>query len=265
MSHEATNVAAPLRPALITALVAGLTACGDGGGGSGGGGFGLPLVTPAPAPTDAAAPAPAPAPAATPTVHVDAPARVVTGTLYRYAVAVNDGIASAWRWAWGDGSPDGDSNPTNHVWNRPGSFSMTAQATVGDATPSANQAVSVVSRPVIAGSVFTCGIKLDGTVACWGDNSYGQLGDGTTESRSTPVTVQGLSNVMGLGLGRDHACALKQDGSVVCSWNACKRGSAMGQQRVARKSRPMLSTARCWAAKTSRPRGTSAGRKNRFA
>lgn len=220
MYRGITRVAAPLRVAMITALVAGLAACGGGGGG--GGGFGLPVAaapTPAPSegtPTPAPAPAPAPTPSAIPTVSLDAPARAVADTLYRYTAVVNDGVAGAWRWIWGDGTPDGDANPAGHAWHRPGSFSLTVQATVGDALPSANQALTVVSRPVIAGAGFACGLKLDSTVACWGYNSKGQLGDGTTETRNTPVAVLGLNGVIGLGAGRSHACALKQDGTVAC-------------------------------------------------
>ena len=39
---------------------------------------------------------------------------------------------------------------------------------------------------------FVCFVTTEGSVRCWGDNYYGQLGDGTTEARSQPVTVQGF-------------------------------------------------------------------------
>jgi len=58
------------------------------------------------------------------------------------------------------------------------------------------------------GAFFTCAALLDGTVRCWGDNGYGQLGNGSTTDSSSPVSVQGLSAVTALGLGDSHACAV---------------------------------------------------------
>jgi alpha-tubulin suppressor-like RCC1 family protein len=45
---------------------------------------------------------------------------------------------------------------------------------------------------VAAGGSYACALLGDGSVQCWGDNTYGQLGDGTTTQRSQPVPVQGL-------------------------------------------------------------------------
>ena len=42
---------------------------------------------------------------------------------------------------------------------------------------------------IAAGLYHSLALKQDGTVWAWGDNDYGQLGDGTTEDRSTPVQV----------------------------------------------------------------------------
>jgi alpha-tubulin suppressor-like RCC1 family protein len=39
------------------------------------------------------------------------------------------------------------------------------------------------------GYEHTCGVKTDGTLWCWGRNNIGQLGDGTTTDRLTPVQV----------------------------------------------------------------------------
>ncbi|MFN5934883.1 MAG: RCC1 domain-containing protein, partial [Roseiflexaceae bacterium] len=69
------------------------------------------------------------------------------------------------------------------------------------------------------GMSHTCAATTD-TVWCWGDNQYGQLGDGTTTQRTRAVQAtkyQGgaLNGVTMLGLGETHSCALQQ-GSVWC-------------------------------------------------
>ncbi len=57
-------------------------------------------------------------------------------------------------------------------------------------------------------------LKNDGTVWAWGDNNLGQLGDGTTTNRYTPVQVLGLSGVTAIAAGYGHSLALKNDGTV---------------------------------------------------
>jgi alpha-tubulin suppressor-like RCC1 family protein len=42
---------------------------------------------------------------------------------------------------------------------------------------------------VAAGGLHSCALKTDGSIVCWGDNSVGQLGDGTTTNRLVPVNV----------------------------------------------------------------------------
>jgi alpha-tubulin suppressor-like RCC1 family protein len=60
----------------------------------------------------------------------------------------------------------------------------------------------------------TLAVKSDGTVWAWGLNENGQLGDGTTTDRLTPVQVQNLSDVISIAAGKDFSLALKQDGTV---------------------------------------------------
>ena len=58
-------------------------------------------------------------------------------------------------------------------------------------------------------------LKSDGTVWGWGRNINGQLGDGTdSNSRETPMPVQGLTNVKAISTGANHSLALKNDGTV---------------------------------------------------
>ena len=53
----------------------------------------------------------------------------------------------------------------------------------------------------------------------WGDNIYGQLGDGSYTGRTIPATVTGLSGVTQVSVGERFSCALKNDGTVWC-WGA---------------------------------------------
>ena len=70
---------------------------------------------------------------------------------------------------------------------------------------------------VEAGSDHTCGIR-DGSVLCWGNNTNGQLGNGSTTDKSSPQvanTGAGLSFTE-LSLGFGHTCATASDATTWC-------------------------------------------------
>lgn len=67
-----------------------------------------------------------------------------------------------------------------------------------------------------AGERHSCLLTSLGGAKCWGDNTFGQLGDGTVANRTRPVDVQGLSGAVSLSLGAYHSCVLLDDAGVTC-------------------------------------------------
>ena len=82
--------------------------------------------------------------------------------------------------------------------------------------PTASVAALSVSPAISAGGfAVECVLSADATVSCWGGNSYGDLGDGTTANSTIPVVVEGLSDVRQVSAGA-VSCAVLQDGQVAC-------------------------------------------------
>jgi alpha-tubulin suppressor-like RCC1 family protein len=68
---------------------------------------------------------------------------------------------------------------------------------------------------ISAGGDHTCALIDDGSIRCWGDNSVGQLGNGTLAPTDVS-TVVGVSDAIAVSAGRQHSCAIRSDRSVVC-------------------------------------------------
>lgn len=67
---------------------------------------------------------------------------------------------------------------------------------------------------IAAASGHRLALKTDGSIWAWGTNTYGQLGDGTTTTRTSPVQVSGFANAVAIAAGQEHSLAAKSDGTV---------------------------------------------------
>ncbi|MGA8539971.1 MAG: hypothetical protein WB566_10755 [Terriglobales bacterium] len=93
---------------------------------------------------------------------------------------------------------------------------------------SQTQQFTAVASPIIdlqgviqvssqADASHTCALLANGTVECWGSNSFGELGNGSTTNSDVPVAVSGLSGVTAIAVGGDHhTCAVLAGGTVEC-------------------------------------------------
>jgi cysteine-rich repeat protein len=89
---------------------------------------------------------------------------------------------------------------------------------------------------IVTGDLHTCALRSDHTVWCWGENSSGQLGDGTTDPAEIPLQVTDLSTTaLGVTTGYDHTCAWLTTGALRC-WGA----NGTGQTGIGSDTDPVL-------------------------
>ena len=132
-------------------------------------------------------------------------------------------------WGWGLNSSGELGNSTTTNSNIPvevnGSEGLINVGTIGAVTA------------VAAGDSHSLAVLIDGSVWAWGDNSEGELGNGSTTSSSIPGVVNGVSGVTAVAAGLTYSLALKSDGTV-WAWGENSAGQ-LGNGSTTNSSTPV--------------------------
>ncbi|MCL1810290.1 MAG: hypothetical protein FWG42_11085, partial [Clostridiales bacterium] len=116
---------------------------------------------------------------------------------YCYTVAIkHDG--SLWAWGLNRYSQLGDGTNTYR----------SVPIRIGAASDWAAVSASLAEKP------YTVALKTDGSLWAWGNNEYGQLGNGTSVSSNAPVRIGTATDWAAISAGYAHTIALKKDGSL---------------------------------------------------
>jgi alpha-tubulin suppressor-like RCC1 family protein len=154
----------------------------------------------------------------------------ITGGANHTCLVHGDGTVSCW------GS--NDSGQAGQPTSANGSCSESSGTTVPCIVSPARVAGLTNASQIVAGQEYTCVLKSDMTAACWGDNSVGELGDGTNTSRPTVAAVKNLAaDIVELSAGRGYVCARHQTGSISC-WGGNPSGQ-LGNGNTANSSSPV--------------------------
>ncbi|MCC6503579.1 MAG: hypothetical protein IT362_10660 [Deltaproteobacteria bacterium] len=109
----------------------------------------------------------------------------------------------------------------------------------GDVSLGPEGASSLLASSLSAGDSHSCAIT-GGKVQCWGLNTSGQLGNGTSTSSLTPVFVSGITDAVQVQAGGKHTCARLSSGAVWC-WGDNTEGQ-LGNGSFTSSLVPVLST-----------------------
>lgn len=103
-------------------------------------------------------------------------------------------------------------SPASRQATAPGTFKIEVPSPIG----------SAAVKKIAPGVNHICAIMADDTVKCWGSNTAGQLGNGSTAATSSAVAVTGVANAIDIAAGSSFSCAVvgaapaAASGSVVC-------------------------------------------------
>lgn len=122
------------------------------------------------------------------------------------------------------------------------SWGRNTDGQLGEGVPSTtlrispNQVGTSVWSNIAAGLSHSLAIRNDGKLFAWGNNNWGQVGDGTTTVRGAPVQL-GSSNWTGLAAGIEHSLAIRSDGKLF-AWGY-NGGGLLGDGTVNQQKTPV--------------------------
>ena len=144
---------------------------------------------------------------------------------------------------------------TAACWGQNDQGQLADGTTTNSTTPVAITSGALTGKTVTnitAGDYHMCAILSNGTAACWGNNNYGQLGNGTTTNSTTPVAVTGGAltgkTVTNITAGGDHTCAVLSDGTAAC-WGNNNHGQ-LGDGTTTNSTTPVAVAGGALAGKT---------------
>lgn len=121
---------------------------------------------------------------------------ITVGDQFACALTIAGGMKC---WGGNDSGQLGDGSQTSHT------------------TPTDVLGLAGGVKAISAGGIHTCALTNVGGVKCWGKNQWGQVGNGTNNTQTTPTDVVGLgSGIAAIGTGVHHACAITQSGGLKC-------------------------------------------------
>lgn len=88
-----------------------------------------------------------------------------------------------------------------------------------------------------AAEQYSCAIVVGGRVKCWGQNKFGELGNGTQKDSAVPTEVVGINDATQISVSATHTCALRASGVVQC-WGQNTYGE-LGNGEIADSSVPV--------------------------
>ena len=150
------------------------------------------------------------------TTHSSVPVQVVgitdatditTGTAHTCALHQDSTIS-----CWG-----------NNNWGQLGNRTDTWRSSVPVEVADITDATAITAGGGFTPDGHTCALHQDSSISCWGSNNEGQLGNGTDDDSSVPVSVADIIDATAIAAGDLHSCALNERGAIFC-WGKNEHG-----------------------------------------